>query len=90
VAERNGAGKRLAAVGRLTQGRKEMEQRWIQFLFVAVPVMSLIGSWLALRGTSMRAQTRAKRKITKKQDASDEIAPEQSESSDESLRGGQD
>ncbi|WP_267897182.1 hypothetical protein [Parazoarcus communis] len=26
-----------------------MDKGWIQFLFVAVPVLSLIGAWLTLR-----------------------------------------
>lgn len=26
-----------------------MSEGWLQFLFVAVPVLSLIGSWMALR-----------------------------------------
>lgn len=26
-----------------------MDKGWIQFLLVAVPVLSLVGSWLALR-----------------------------------------
>ncbi len=35
-----------------------MNQRWIQFLLVVVPVMSLIGSWLALRDFSKRPKRR--------------------------------
>ncbi|WP_267896512.1 hypothetical protein [Parazoarcus communis] len=27
-----------------------MNKGWIQFLFVAVPVLSLLGAWLTLRG----------------------------------------
>jgi hypothetical protein len=26
-----------------------MDKAWAQFLFVAVPVLSLVGAWLALR-----------------------------------------
>ena len=35
-----------------------MEQGWIQFLLVVVPVMSLIGSWLALRAIAERHDRR--------------------------------
>ena len=31
-----------------------MDRGWIQFLLVVVPVMSLIGSWLALRAIAER------------------------------------
>lgn len=31
-----------------------MERGWIQFLLVVVPVLSLIGSWLALRAIADR------------------------------------
>ncbi|MCK9984512.1 MAG: hypothetical protein AzoDbin1_00984 [Azoarcus sp.] len=31
-----------------------MDRGWIQFLLVAVPVVSLIGSWLALRAIAER------------------------------------
>lgn len=31
-----------------------MDRGWIQFLLVAVPVLSLIGSWLALRAMADR------------------------------------
>ncbi|TAH47030.1 MAG: hypothetical protein EYC67_07720 [Betaproteobacteria bacterium] len=30
------------------------DKAWVQFLLVAVPVMSLVGSWLALRAVSGR------------------------------------
>ncbi|MBN8442524.1 MAG: hypothetical protein J0M28_12630 [Thauera sp.] len=30
------------------------DKAWVQFLLVAVPVMSLIGAWLALRGLGGR------------------------------------
>jgi hypothetical protein len=31
-----------------------MDRGWIQFLLVVVPVMSLIGSWLALRAVAQK------------------------------------
>ncbi len=31
-----------------------MDKGWIQFLLVVVPVLSLIGSWLALRAVADR------------------------------------
>jgi len=31
-----------------------MDRGWIQFLLVVVPVLSLIGSWLALRAVADR------------------------------------
>ena len=31
-----------------------MDKEWIQLLLVVVPVMSLIGSWLALRAVAER------------------------------------
>lgn len=31
-----------------------MERGWIQFLLVAVPVLSLVGAWLTLRGAGRR------------------------------------
>ncbi|MCC4117048.1 hypothetical protein LLG90_16975 [Aromatoleum toluclasticum] len=31
-----------------------MDRGWIQFLLVALPIMSLIGSWLALRAIAGR------------------------------------
>ncbi len=31
-----------------------MEKGWIQLLLVGVPVLSLIGSWLALRAVAQR------------------------------------
>ena len=31
-----------------------MSEGWVQFLLVAVPVMSLVGSWLALRVVTRR------------------------------------
>jgi len=34
---------------------------WVQFLLVAVPVMSLVGSWLALRGVTRRGARKEKR-----------------------------
>lgn len=33
---------------------------WLQFLFVAVPVLSLIGSWMALRTAGRLAERRRK------------------------------
>jgi hypothetical protein len=35
-----------------------MSEGWIQFLLVAVPVLSLIGSWLALKTYAERRQRR--------------------------------
>jgi len=37
-----------------------MDRGWIQFLLVVVPVVSLIGSWLALRTLSERHERRGK------------------------------
>ncbi|BAL23442.1 hypothetical protein [Azoarcus sp. KH32C] len=37
-----------------------MDRGWIQFLLVVVPVLSLIGSWLALRTIAERHQRRSK------------------------------
>ncbi len=34
-----------------------MDRGWIQFLLVVVPVLSLVGTWLALRGAG-RGQTK--------------------------------
>jgi hypothetical protein len=31
-----------------------MNEGWVQFLLVAVPVLSLVGSWLALRAVAGR------------------------------------
>ena len=31
-----------------------MSEGWVQFLLVAVPVLSLVGSWLALRVVASR------------------------------------
>jgi hypothetical protein len=41
-----------------------MDRGWIQFLLVVVPVLSLIGSWLALRavGGRRRAEKPAENK----------------------------
>jgi len=40
-----------------------MDRGWIQFLLVVVPVLSLIGSWLALRAVGdRRAQKPAENK----------------------------
>lgn len=36
-----------------------MSTGWLQFLLVVVPVMSLIGSWLALRAVADRRARRA-------------------------------
>ena len=36
-----------------------MDQGWIQFLLVAVPLLSLIGSWLALRAVADRHTRKA-------------------------------
>jgi len=33
-----------------------MDRGWIQFLLVTVPVLSLIGSWLALRAMAERRE----------------------------------
>lgn len=30
------------------------DKAWVQFLFVAVPVLSLVGAWLALRAVGGR------------------------------------
>jgi len=35
-----------------------MDRGWIQFLLVVVPVLSLIGSWLALRTMAGRREDR--------------------------------
>ena len=35
-----------------------MSEGWLQFLFVAVPVLSLIGSWMALRTAGRLAERR--------------------------------
>ncbi|WP_162014363.1 hypothetical protein [Aromatoleum aromaticum] len=35
-----------------------MEKGWIQLLLVGVPVLSLIGAWLALRGVAQRGARR--------------------------------
>lgn len=35
-----------------------MSEGWVQFLLVAVPVLSLVGSWLALRGVARRQARR--------------------------------
>lgn len=35
-----------------------MDEGWIQFLLVAVPVLSLVGSWLALRVVAGRRARR--------------------------------
>lgn len=34
-----------------------MNKGWTQFLLVAVPILSLVGSWLALRPCDARRQT---------------------------------
>lgn len=34
------------------------DKGWVQFLLVAVPVMSLVGAWLALRVVDGRARRR--------------------------------
>ena len=36
-----------------------MSEGWVQFLLVALPVLSLVGSWLALR---VMAERKARRK----------------------------
>lgn len=42
---------------RTIDGRQGMsEKAWVQFLLVVVPVMSLIGSWMALRAIGGRRQ----------------------------------
>lgn len=33
-----------------------MSEGWVQFLLVAVPVLSLVGSWMALRVAAGRRQ----------------------------------
>jgi hypothetical protein len=43
-----------------------MDRGWIQFLLVAVPVVSLVGSWLALR---VVADRRARRPNERKTDS---------------------
>lgn len=35
-----------------------VDKAWAQFLFVAVPVLSLVGAWLALRAVSGRDSRR--------------------------------
>ncbi|WP_374242329.1 hypothetical protein [Zoogloea sp.] len=35
-----------------------MSEGWLQFLFIAVPVLSLIGSWMALRTAGRLAERR--------------------------------
>jgi len=35
-----------------------MSEGWVQFLLVAVPVLSLVGSWLALRVVAGRTARR--------------------------------
>ena len=35
-----------------------MSEGWVQFLLVAVPVLSLVGSWLALRTVAGRKSRR--------------------------------
>lgn len=35
-----------------------VDKGWVQFLLVAVPVMSLVGAWLALRVVDGRARRR--------------------------------
>lgn len=37
------------------------DKAWAQFLFVAVPVLSLVGAWLALRAVSGRDARRERR-----------------------------
>ena len=37
-----------------------MSEGWLQFLFIAVPVLSLIGSWMALRTAGRLAERRNK------------------------------
>ena len=37
------------------------DKGWVQFLLVAVPVMSLVGAWLALRVVDRRARRRPAR-----------------------------
>ncbi|WP_267313313.1 hypothetical protein [Nitrogeniibacter mangrovi] len=37
-----------------------MHRGWVQFLFVAVPVLSLIGAWLALRALPGRRRPQDK------------------------------
>ncbi len=36
-----------------------MSEGWLQFLFFAVPVLSLIGSWMALRAAGRLAESRS-------------------------------
>ncbi|WP_256378944.1 hypothetical protein [Azoarcus sp. DD4] len=36
------------------------DKAWAQFLFVAVPVLSLVGAWLALRAVSGRRKPQDK------------------------------
>lgn len=38
------------------------DKAWAQFLFVAVPVLSLVGAWLALRAVSGRDARGGRRK----------------------------
>lgn len=38
-----------------------VDKAWAQFLFVAVPVLSLVGAWLALRAVSGRDARRERR-----------------------------
>jgi len=41
-----------------------MNKAWIQFLLVAVPVFSLVGAWLALRGVARRSSSNSKDKAS--------------------------
>ena len=43
-----------------------MNKAWIQFLLVAVPVISLVGAWLALRVVSQRHTSNIRKKASEK------------------------
>jgi hypothetical protein len=42
-----------------------MSEGWVQFLLVAVPVLSLVGSWLALRVVAGRRSRNEKKDGTR-------------------------
>lgn len=44
-----------------------MDKGWIQFLLIVVPVLSLIGSWLALKTFAERTPNDATRSRTERQ-----------------------
>ncbi|ATE59128.1 hypothetical protein [Thauera sinica] len=42
----------------MAEGLAVSDKGWVQFLLVAVPVLSLVGSWLALRAIGGRQDRR--------------------------------